>query len=299
VLTSFCAFALWTGTSRGTSNHEYGADEYDTIESGISPDARYAITAHGGGDLGYDHFHIYLTNAVTGDKIGPLEEIKDILDTGADAYAAKWSADSTQVAIVYRVDRHAPLKAMVYRVAKGRAFPIKGPVNLGDDDPLVSYWQQECSNAQPSPRVFRQTGIATIPWPKKIMDFPAKINTVEVKGFKITVRDSKDQSEGGTGGGMVDIIVQNLKTGEKLSESEQSLGIRILEFFKGWPQFEIWSRAGAGAWCRYLYRFTGKDYDYVRVDDFTESESGAKDKTRTTTLPGDDGLLYFVETRVP
>ena len=80
-------FNLLFGTTVGlaTSNYNYGADEYVTVAKGISPDARYAITAHGEGDLGYDNFHIYLTNAVTGRKIGPLEEIVGTLDTGAGA----------------------------------------------------------------------------------------------------------------------------------------------------------------------------------------------------------------------
>ena len=152
-----CAVMLFSTKAWATSNHEYGADEYDTVASGISPDGKYAITAHGEGELGYDHFHIYLTNAVTGKKIGPLEEIKGVLDTGADAYAAKWSNDSQEVVIVYRVDRHAPLQAVFYHVAKGRAFPIKGPVDLKDEDPLVSYWGASGSNAQPSPKVFGQS----------------------------------------------------------------------------------------------------------------------------------------------
>lgn len=152
--TILCTVMLCTTAAWATSNHEYGPDEYDTVASGISPDGKYAITAHGEGELGYDHFHIYLTNAISGKKIGPLEEIKETLDTGADAFAAKWSNDSQEVVIVYRVDRHAPLKAVFYHVAKGRAFPIKGPVNLNDEDPLVTYWQQQCSQSQASPRVF-------------------------------------------------------------------------------------------------------------------------------------------------
>jgi hypothetical protein len=79
---------------RATSNYEYGPDEYVTVSNGISPDGKFAITAHGGGELGYDNFHLYLTDANTGKKIGPLEEIKETLDTGADAFAAKWSKDS-------------------------------------------------------------------------------------------------------------------------------------------------------------------------------------------------------------
>ena len=87
------AMLLRTTVGLATSNHEYGPDEYVTIAKGISPNGTYAITAHGEGDMGYDHFHIYLTNAVRGKKIGPLEEIVEPLDTGADAFCAKWSDD--------------------------------------------------------------------------------------------------------------------------------------------------------------------------------------------------------------
>lgn len=80
-----------------TSNREYGPNEYVTVDGGLAPDRKYSIAAHGGGELCYDNFHIYLMNAVTGKKIGPLEEIKDTLDTGADAFYAKWSPNSTSV----------------------------------------------------------------------------------------------------------------------------------------------------------------------------------------------------------
>jgi hypothetical protein len=110
----------------GTSNREYGPNEYVVIEGGLSPDRKYSIAAHGGGELGYDNFHIYLMDAVTGKKIGPLEEIKDTLDTGADAFYAKWSANSKEVAIRYRIDRHEALEVR-YRIGNGRAYLIKGP----------------------------------------------------------------------------------------------------------------------------------------------------------------------------
>jgi hypothetical protein len=90
------------------------------------PIAKYSIAAHGGGELGYDNFHIYLMNAVTGKKIGPREEIKDTLDTGADAFYAKWSSNSTEVTIRYGIDRREFLEVR-YRIAKGRAYLLKGP----------------------------------------------------------------------------------------------------------------------------------------------------------------------------
>ena len=110
----------------GTSNREYGPTEYVVIDGGLSPDRKYSLAAHGNGELGYGNFHIYLMNAVTGKKIGPLEEIKDNLDTGADAFYAKWSPNSTEVAIRYRIDRREALEVR-YRIANGRAFLIKGP----------------------------------------------------------------------------------------------------------------------------------------------------------------------------
>jgi len=137
-----------------TSNYEYGADEYVTIAKGISPDGKYAITAHGEGEYGDEHFHIFLTDAVSGKKIGPLEEIVETLDTGADAFCAKWAADSQEVTIVYRVDRHAPLKAVSYRVGNRRARLLKGPSDVQDDDELASYWQAHCSESKPSEKIF-------------------------------------------------------------------------------------------------------------------------------------------------
>src|ERR1700675_2328790 len=99
-----------------TSNYEYQPGEYVTITDGVSPDGRYAIATHGEGDLGYDNWHVYLMDAQSGKKIGPLEEITDPLDTAAEAYEAKWSSDSGKVAITYRADRHVAV-TIVYRIA--------------------------------------------------------------------------------------------------------------------------------------------------------------------------------------
>ncbi len=135
-----------------TNNYEYGPNEYVTISSGASPDGHYAVTAHGEGEYGYDHFHIFLTNAETGKRIGPLEEITDVLDTGAGSYCARWSTDSSHVTIIYRVDRHAPLKEVSYRIANNRAYPLEGPVDADDTD--TKYWQDACSGDHPAGRAF-------------------------------------------------------------------------------------------------------------------------------------------------
>ena len=73
------ALVMPTMFALATSNYEYRPDEYVTVADGISPDERYAITAHGGGKLGYDNFHLYFTDAMTGKNIGPLEEIVETL----------------------------------------------------------------------------------------------------------------------------------------------------------------------------------------------------------------------------
>ena len=122
----FVLSAIGISLALATSNQEYKPNEYAVIDGGLSPDRKYSIAAHGNGELGYGNFHIYLMNAVTGKKIGPLEEIKDNLDTGADAFYAKWSSDSKEVAIRYRIDRREAVEVR-YRIDKGRAYLIRGP----------------------------------------------------------------------------------------------------------------------------------------------------------------------------
>jgi hypothetical protein len=125
--------ALWvcmaTAPAHATSNYTYAKDEYVTIANGLAPDHRYAIAAHGSGDLGDVDFHLYLMAEPEHRVIGPLEEVKDILDTGPGAFTANWSADSRHVALLYRSDRH--IAAMnLYRIEHDRAYPISGPTPL-------------------------------------------------------------------------------------------------------------------------------------------------------------------------
>ncbi len=123
------SLASFSSSVHATSNYNYKSNEYVIVNHGRSPNGRYSIAAHGEGELGYDNFYIYLMDARTGKKIGPLEEIKDTLDTGADAFYAKWSADSSQVSIAYRVDRHVAMMIR-YRIKNGRAYRIVGPIQV-------------------------------------------------------------------------------------------------------------------------------------------------------------------------
>jgi hypothetical protein len=112
-----------------TSNYEYKPDEYVTVTDGRSPDGKYSIAAHGEGELGDENFHLYLMNAETGKRIAVLTEVVDTLDTGADAFYAKWSADSREVSIRYRVDRHEA-QMVRYRITDGQARLLNGPVKV-------------------------------------------------------------------------------------------------------------------------------------------------------------------------
>jgi len=129
LLAAFACFPFLPPPLRATSNYTYKPGEYVVVADGRSPDGQYSIAAHGDGDEGYDNFHIYLMDARSGRKIGPLEEIKDTLDTGADAFHAQWSADSHQVSISYRVDRRVVV-VVRYRVDGRRAFRISGPTTI-------------------------------------------------------------------------------------------------------------------------------------------------------------------------
>lgn len=135
-----------------TANYEYGPDEYVTIVKGLSPDGRIAITAHGEDEYGYGNFHLYLTDAITGRHIGPLEEVDPILDTAAAAFGAIWSKDSSTVTIVWRCSRHAPFKAITYKITPKRAFPqTKHAV---DADEHGDFWAAHCSGSSPTPKRF-------------------------------------------------------------------------------------------------------------------------------------------------
>lgn len=155
--TIFCLLTalLLVVSLQATNCHTYANDEYITVANGISPDGCWAITAHGKGELGYDHFHIYLTDAITGKKVGPLEKITNTLDTGASSFAAKWSPDSTNVTVIYRIDRHLPLKAVTFRIKNHRAYRLEGPVNATEEQ--LQFWQTSCQVDFPSPKIFGGT----------------------------------------------------------------------------------------------------------------------------------------------
>ncbi len=148
---------------------------------------------------------------------------------------------------------------------------------------------------------FCYADVMTDPWPKKVRDFPQGNETLVLLGFKITCRNSPDQTGSGTGGHMEDITIQKVKSGAKLALTTQCWGsVAILESHRGWPQLEIWGRAGGGNWSRSLFRFTGHEYECVRIDDFNANGANAKDKSNTASAPnGEDAGGYYVGSRIP
>ncbi len=121
------AVAVGNRQSGATAVHQYQKGEFAIIASGLSPDKRFSVAAHGEGEYGSDEFHLYLMREPGHRRIGVLEEVgPEILDSAPDAYAAAWSADSRHVAIHYRADRHMYVMVL-YRIEGGRAVSITGP----------------------------------------------------------------------------------------------------------------------------------------------------------------------------
>jgi hypothetical protein len=123
---ALACLAFFSPPLRATSNHTYKPGEYVVIADGRSPEGHDSIAAHGDGDLGYDNF------AGSGPKIGAQEEIEDALDTSADAFHAQWSADSRNVSVGYRVDRHVAMRNR-YRIENSRAFRVSGPTKVSGE----------------------------------------------------------------------------------------------------------------------------------------------------------------------
>jgi len=126
-LSAWMIFGFSIAAAEATSNQTYRRNEYAVIRDGEAPNGRLSIAAHGGGELGYDNFHLYLMAEPAHKTLARLEQIgPDLLDTGSDAYKAEWAADSGHVAVLYRADRHI-LELRLYAIRDRRADPIFGP----------------------------------------------------------------------------------------------------------------------------------------------------------------------------
>ncbi len=109
-----------------TDNYSYKAHEYATISDGRSPDGRWSIAAHGGGDYGYNGFDLYLMREPAHIMVAPLR-VGEHLDTAPLSNIALWSPDSAHVVLLYRIDRHV-LDLRLFAVADGKVQPMRVPM---------------------------------------------------------------------------------------------------------------------------------------------------------------------------
>jgi hypothetical protein len=112
--------------AHATSEHDYARDEYAIIRDGLAPNKQLSLAAHGDGDGGREHFHVWLMAEPAHRKIVALDDISGRLDTGPDAYYAFWSADSRRVAVTFRSDRHV-VELNIYETKDRHARLISGP----------------------------------------------------------------------------------------------------------------------------------------------------------------------------
>ena len=122
------AACLALAPAGATSNHQYAKGEYGVIRDGLAPDKQLSLASHGDGELGDDHFHVWLMTEPAHRKLVALDSIGDDnhLDTAPEAYHAFWSKDSRRVGVAFRSSRHE-VTLNLYRIEGRRADLIKGP----------------------------------------------------------------------------------------------------------------------------------------------------------------------------
>jgi len=114
--------------AQATSIHRYKHSEYAIVQDGMAPDKRFSVASHGGGDEGYDNFHLYLMREPAHKKLAIFDSITGdaVLDTGPDGYRAVWSPDSRYVAVYYRLS-HQVLTMLLYEMSARRPIELSAP----------------------------------------------------------------------------------------------------------------------------------------------------------------------------
>jgi hypothetical protein len=122
------AACLALAPAGATSNHQYAKGEYGVIRDGLAPNKQLSLASHGDGELGDDHFHVWLMAEPAHRKLVAVDDISDDnnLDTAPDAYHAYWSKDSRRVGVAFRSSRHE-VTLNLYRIEGRRAYLIKSP----------------------------------------------------------------------------------------------------------------------------------------------------------------------------
>jgi hypothetical protein len=120
------AACLALAPARATSEYQYRKNEYVIVRDGLAPNKQLAVAAHGPGENNDDAFHIWLMAEPAHRRLVPLANIKDDLDSAADAFHAFWSKDSRHVGVAHRADRHEAVLDL-YLIDGRRAHRITGP----------------------------------------------------------------------------------------------------------------------------------------------------------------------------
>ena len=71
------AACLALAPAGATSNHEYAKGEYAVIRDGLAPNKQLSLASHGDGELGDDHFHVWLMSEPAHRKLVALDDISD------------------------------------------------------------------------------------------------------------------------------------------------------------------------------------------------------------------------------
>src|ERR1700759_134864 len=122
------AACLALAPAGATSNHQYAKGEYGVIRDGLAPNKQLSLASHGEGELGDDHFHVWLMAEPAHRKLVALDSIGDDnnLDTAPEAYHGFWSKDSRRVGVAFRSSRHE-VTLNLYRIEGRHGYLIKSP----------------------------------------------------------------------------------------------------------------------------------------------------------------------------
>ncbi|EDY18009.1 hypothetical protein CfE428DRAFT_4439 [Chthoniobacter flavus Ellin428] len=159
---------------------------------------------------------------------------------------------------------------------------------------------------------YAESSVKEMPWPKRVCEFPDGEEFSFVSD-RYEVRhhipdDPAIQSEGGSGGPIIELTLRDRQSGWHTTFTTQSVGERLLVPWHGRPQIEVWSSGGGGNWVRELYRYVDGEYRSVRIDDFEHVPHHHNQKALKATLPHGfhgrgypegDPALYFIEARLP
>lgn len=127
-LAASLALPLIAAPALATSIYQYKPSEYAIVDGGMAPNRALSVAAHGGGESGYDNFHLYLMTEPAHRKAAALPFISGdkILDTGADAYHAAWSPDSRHLAVLFRLSHQVATFAL-YEIRNRRPIMLDAP----------------------------------------------------------------------------------------------------------------------------------------------------------------------------